>query len=144
MYQCIIPPRIFLAVGVGLLIFSLVFGWICFSVPDWLQFYEQTQTTNLTSTNTSQINMIFVFFSDVIGKKIKTMTNFLVKHFRTVAIASLSFYFSSENRVKSAFLVHAAEYVNTIETIEIEFICFLGTKNWPSNALSRREKDQYC
>jgi len=56
MYQCIIPPRIFLAVGVGLLIFSLVFGWICFSVPDWLQFYEQTQTTNLTSTNTSQIN----------------------------------------------------------------------------------------
>ena len=40
MYQCILPPRIFLAVGVGVLIFSLVLGWISFSVPDWLQFYE--------------------------------------------------------------------------------------------------------
>lgn len=56
MYQCSIPPRIFLAIGVGLLIFSLVFGWICFSVPDWLQFYEQNQLKNVTSTNISQIN----------------------------------------------------------------------------------------
>ena len=41
MYQCIIPPRIFLATGVGFLIVGLVLGWISFSVPDWLQFYER-------------------------------------------------------------------------------------------------------
>ncbi|CAF0761450.1 unnamed protein product [Adineta ricciae] len=41
MYQCIIPPRIFLATGVGFLIVSLVLGWISFSVPDWLQFRER-------------------------------------------------------------------------------------------------------
>lgn len=41
MYQCIIPPRIFLATGIGFLIVSLVLGWISFSVPDWLQFRER-------------------------------------------------------------------------------------------------------
>ena len=46
MYQSIIPPRLFLAVGVGLLIFSLVLGWISFSVPDWLQFYERNNNNN--------------------------------------------------------------------------------------------------
>jgi hypothetical protein len=46
MYQCLIPPRLFLAVGVGLLIFSLVLGWISFSVPDWLQFYERNVSKN--------------------------------------------------------------------------------------------------
>jgi hypothetical protein len=49
MYQSIIPPRIFLAVGLGLLIFSLVLGWISFSVPDWLQFYERNGLKNTTS-----------------------------------------------------------------------------------------------
>ncbi|CAF1047745.1 unnamed protein product [Adineta steineri] len=49
MYQCIIPPRIFLAVGVGLLIVSLVLGWISFSVPDWLQFHERISSKNLTT-----------------------------------------------------------------------------------------------
>lgn len=53
MYQCIIPPRIFLAIGVGLLIFSLVLGWISFSVPDWLQFYERNNLRNLTIKNLS-------------------------------------------------------------------------------------------
>jgi hypothetical protein len=53
MYQCIIPPRIFLAVGVGLLIFSLVLGWISFSVPDWLQFYERNGLKNLTIKHNS-------------------------------------------------------------------------------------------
>ena len=51
MYQCAIPPRVFLAVGVGLLIFSLVLGWISFSVPDWLQFYERSLFTNVTLKN---------------------------------------------------------------------------------------------
>ena len=49
MYQCLIPPRILLAVGLGLLIFSLVLGWISFSVPDWLQFYERNGVRNTTS-----------------------------------------------------------------------------------------------
>jgi hypothetical protein len=41
MYQRTISTRIFFSIGVGLLIFSLVFGWVSFSVPDWLQFYER-------------------------------------------------------------------------------------------------------
>jgi len=41
MYQRIIPTRILFFIGLGLLIFSLVFGWVSFSVPDWLQFYER-------------------------------------------------------------------------------------------------------
>jgi len=53
MYQCIIPPRIFLAVGVGLLIISLVLGWISFSVPDWLQFSERSGLNNLTKSDSS-------------------------------------------------------------------------------------------
>jgi hypothetical protein len=53
MYQCIIPPRIFLAIGVGLLIFSLVLGWISFSVPDWLQFYERNGLKDSTNNNSS-------------------------------------------------------------------------------------------
>ena len=53
MYQCIIPPRIFLSIGVGLLIFSLVLGWISFSVPDWLQFYESNALKDLPSRNSS-------------------------------------------------------------------------------------------
>jgi hypothetical protein len=54
MYQCIIPPRVFLAIGVGLLIFSLVLGWISFSVPDWLQFYESNGLKDSTNKNGSQ------------------------------------------------------------------------------------------
>ena len=53
MYQCLIPPRVFLAVGVGLLIFSLVLGWISFSVPDWLQFYERNGLKDSTNRNSS-------------------------------------------------------------------------------------------
>ncbi|CAF1466994.1 unnamed protein product [Rotaria sordida] len=56
MYQCIIPPRIFLAVGVGLLTFSLVLGWISFSVPDWLQYYERSGLTNLTKRDSNNEN----------------------------------------------------------------------------------------
>ena len=51
MYQCIIPPRIILAIGVGLLILSLVLGWISFSVPDWLQYYESNNLKDLTKQN---------------------------------------------------------------------------------------------
>lgn len=58
MYQCIIPPRIFLAVGVGLLIFSLVLGWISFSVPDWLEFYERNNLKTLTNQNTSNEDIL--------------------------------------------------------------------------------------
>ncbi len=58
MYQCIIPPRIFLAVGVGLLIFSLVLGWISFSVPDWLQFYERNGIKNNSTENNLQTDNI--------------------------------------------------------------------------------------
>ncbi|CAF2865463.1 unnamed protein product [Rotaria sp. Silwood2] len=56
MYQCMIPPRIFLAVGVGLLIFSLVLGWISFSVPDWLQYYERNSLKNLTKRDSNNAN----------------------------------------------------------------------------------------
>jgi hypothetical protein len=48
MYQRIIPARILTSVGVGLLVFSLVFGWVAFSVPDWLQFYERNGLKNNT------------------------------------------------------------------------------------------------
>jgi hypothetical protein len=41
MYQHIITTQIIFSIGIGLLIFSLVFGWVSFSVPDWLQFYER-------------------------------------------------------------------------------------------------------
>ncbi|CAF1112212.1 unnamed protein product [Adineta ricciae] len=41
MYHRTVPTRILTSVGIGLLIFSLVFGWVSFSVPDWLQFYER-------------------------------------------------------------------------------------------------------
>ena len=54
MYQCVVPPRLLLAIGVGLLIFSLVLGWISFAVPDWLQFYEKNSmksTSYLSSNN---------------------------------------------------------------------------------------------
>lgn len=53
MYQCIIPPRVFLAIGVGFLIFGLVLGWISFSVPDWLQYYERNGVTNATKRDNS-------------------------------------------------------------------------------------------
>ncbi|CAF4546442.1 unnamed protein product [Rotaria sp. Silwood1] len=56
MYQCMIPPRVFLAVGVGLLIFSLVLGWISFSVPDWLQYYEPNSFKNLTKRDSNNEN----------------------------------------------------------------------------------------
>ncbi|CAF2803347.1 unnamed protein product [Rotaria sp. Silwood2] len=48
MYQYLISARILFSVGVGFLIFSLVFGWVAFSVPDWLQFYERNKLINLT------------------------------------------------------------------------------------------------
>ncbi|CAF1302187.1 unnamed protein product [Adineta steineri] len=53
MYQRIIPARILTSVGIGLLIFSLVFGWVAFSVPDWLQFYEHDGIKNANSTSDS-------------------------------------------------------------------------------------------
>lgn len=56
MYQCLIPPRVFLAVGVGLLIFSLVLGWISFAVPDWLQFYERNATVKSNATGTKSFD----------------------------------------------------------------------------------------
>ncbi|CAF1063247.1 unnamed protein product [Rotaria sordida] len=43
MYQHIILARILFSVGASCLIFSLVFGWVSFSVPDWLQFYERNK-----------------------------------------------------------------------------------------------------
>ena len=49
MYQRIISPRLLLSIGVGFLIFSLVFGWVAFSVPDWLQFYERNGIRNDTA-----------------------------------------------------------------------------------------------
>ena len=60
MYQCFVPPRILLAVGVGLLIFSLVLGWISFAVPDWLQFYER----NLTKNSTFKLNNTDLYLPD--------------------------------------------------------------------------------
>lgn len=54
MYQCFIPARLFLAVGVGLLTFSLVLGWISFSVPDWLQFYERNLSKNVSMNQTNK------------------------------------------------------------------------------------------
>jgi hypothetical protein len=66
MYQCIIPPRIFLAVSVGLLIFSLVLGWISFSVPDWLQFYERNNSKNVLAKNSSdEINLQEDYLTDL-------------------------------------------------------------------------------
>ncbi|CAF4080290.1 unnamed protein product [Rotaria magnacalcarata] len=53
MYHCIIPPRVFLALGVGLLIFGLVLGWISFSVPDWLQYYERNSLNNITKRDSN-------------------------------------------------------------------------------------------
>jgi hypothetical protein len=53
MYQRALSARILLSVGIGLLIFSLVFGWVSFAVPDWLQFYEGN---GLKSTNISDEN----------------------------------------------------------------------------------------
>lgn len=50
MYRYLIPTRILFAIGIGLLIFSLVFGWVAFSVPDWLQFYERNGLRNQTSS----------------------------------------------------------------------------------------------
>jgi hypothetical protein len=54
MYQRTLSARILLSVGIGLLIFSLVFGWVSFAVPDWLQFYERN---GLKSTNISDDNL---------------------------------------------------------------------------------------
>lgn len=51
MYQHIVATRILFSVGIGLLIFSLVFGWIAFSVPDWLQFYEVNGLKNETNND---------------------------------------------------------------------------------------------
>jgi hypothetical protein len=48
MYQRLIPTRILFFIGLGSLIFSLVFGWVAFSVPDWLQFYERNGLRNQT------------------------------------------------------------------------------------------------
>ncbi len=58
MYQRVIPARVLLAIGVGLLIFSLVLGWISFSVPDWLQFYERNGLKNPTIRNSTNDNNV--------------------------------------------------------------------------------------
>lgn len=55
MYRYLIPTRILFAIGIGLLIFSLVFGWVSFAVPDWLQFYERNGLQNQTSS-VNQLN----------------------------------------------------------------------------------------
>jgi hypothetical protein len=54
MYQSVLLARVLLAVGIGLLIFSLVFGWVSFSVPDWLQFYEKNSFKTTINENISQ------------------------------------------------------------------------------------------
>lgn len=41
MYEQMISARILLAIGIALLIISLVLGWISFAVPDWLQYNER-------------------------------------------------------------------------------------------------------
>lgn len=51
MYQDVIIARILLAVGVGFLIFSQVFGWVSCFVPDWLQFYERDSSVDINSFN---------------------------------------------------------------------------------------------
>lgn len=51
MYQNLVATRILFYVGIGLLIFSLVFGWVAFSVPDWLQFYERNNFKNQTTND---------------------------------------------------------------------------------------------
>ncbi|CAF1048550.1 unnamed protein product [Didymodactylos carnosus] len=51
MYQCIIPPRIWLSVGLSLLIFGLVLGWISLAVPDWLQYYENNNLNQESSND---------------------------------------------------------------------------------------------
>jgi len=51
MYQYLIPTRILFSVAIGLLTFSLVFGWVSFAVPDWLQFYERNPSINETISN---------------------------------------------------------------------------------------------
>jgi hypothetical protein len=53
MYRYLIPTRILFSIGIGLLIFSLVFGWVAFSVPDWLQFYEHNGLKNQPSSSSS-------------------------------------------------------------------------------------------
>jgi hypothetical protein len=56
MYRYLIPTRILYAIGIGLLIFSLVFGWVAFSVPDWLQFYENNGSKNQTISSRDNLN----------------------------------------------------------------------------------------
>ena len=56
MYRYLIPTRILYAIGIGLLIFSLVFGWVAFSVPDWLQFYENNALKNQTISLRDNLN----------------------------------------------------------------------------------------
>lgn len=51
MYQYLIPTRILFSIAIGLLIFSLVFGWVSFAVPDWLQFYERNHSSNQTNVD---------------------------------------------------------------------------------------------
>ena len=55
MYQHIISIRVLLSAGFGFLIFSLVFGWVSFSVPDWLQYHERNRfkTNNLSDEDFS-------------------------------------------------------------------------------------------
>ena len=51
MYEQTITARILLAVGVALLIFSLVLGWISFAVPDWLEYNERINSNGETNIN---------------------------------------------------------------------------------------------
>ncbi|UJR22639.1 hypothetical protein I4U23_025679 [Adineta vaga] len=56
MYHRTVSTRILTSVGIGLLIFSLVFGWVAFSVPDWLQFSERDGSkAEISLDNTTQV-----------------------------------------------------------------------------------------
>ncbi|CAF1122715.1 unnamed protein product [Rotaria sp. Silwood1] len=57
MYQHMILTRILFSIGVGFLIFSLVFGWVSFSVPDWLQYYERNKLTDNILSNENFVSL---------------------------------------------------------------------------------------
>ncbi|CAF4959519.1 unnamed protein product, partial [Rotaria sp. Silwood1] len=57
MYQHMILTRILFSIGVGFLIFSLVFGWVSFSVPDWLQYYERNKLTDNILSNENSVSL---------------------------------------------------------------------------------------
>lgn len=48
-----IPPRVFLIIGVSFLICSHALGWISFGVSDWLQYNERDSSKSPTQRNSA-------------------------------------------------------------------------------------------